>query len=272
MQTATVTLVSVNRDGTGSGNGASDSPSLSADGRFVAYRSFAGNIAAGDDNDQPDVFLFDRLTGGNTLVSGRQSGSGAGNNRSSTPVISSEGSLIVFRSVASDLISGDLNETQDVFAYAAAALTTVDSDGDGMDDYWEQGAFGNLSHNGLADSDGDGLSDLNEYRVGTNPTDASSLFQSEVARQSISGDVTLSWPAAPGRIYRIQYQNDLNEPTWTDLAGTITISGSAGYFRDQTTGAVSERFYRVIWLNDAHKTGRQVLNLPRGHVATKMLI
>src|SRR5207249_5983308 len=87
LQTATTTLVSFNRDRTGSGNGPSDSPSISADGRFVTYQSDASDLVAGDNNNQPDVFVFDRLTGINTLISVQQAGAGPGNGPSSSPVI-----------------------------------------------------------------------------------------------------------------------------------------------------------------------------------------
>ena len=44
-----------------------------------------------------------------------------------------------------------------------------DTDGDGLDDDWEQGIFGSLSHDGTADSDGDGATDAMEFADGTNP-------------------------------------------------------------------------------------------------------
>src|SRR5881628_3038462 len=81
LQTATTTLVSFNRDRTGSGSGPSDSPSITDDGRFVTYRSAARDLVAGDNNNQPDVFLFDRLTGTNTLISVNQAGTAPGNDR-----------------------------------------------------------------------------------------------------------------------------------------------------------------------------------------------
>ncbi|HKI72966.1 MAG TPA: hypothetical protein VKA81_11345 [Verrucomicrobiae bacterium] len=117
LQTATTTLISFNQDRTGSGDGPSDSPSISADGRFVTYRSSADDLVAGDNNGQPDAFVFDRLTGTNTVVSVSQSGTASGNDRSTGPTISTDGTTIVFRSVASDLIAGDFNNTQDVFLF-----------------------------------------------------------------------------------------------------------------------------------------------------------
>ena len=78
---------------------------------------------AGDNNNQPDVFLFDRLTGTNTLISVNQNGGGSGNDRSGTPIISADGSTVVFKSVASDLVGGDLNSNQDVFLSRVSVVT-----------------------------------------------------------------------------------------------------------------------------------------------------
>lgn len=108
-------------------DGASDSPDISADGRFVIYRSAADNLVAGDTNGVPDVFLYDAVTGGNMLLSSGAYGSVAGNNRSLTPVFSADGQLIVFCSWASDLVAEDFNQTSDVFAFALlyASVTTT---------------------------------------------------------------------------------------------------------------------------------------------------
>jgi hypothetical protein len=245
LQTLNVTLVSLNRDRTGSANGRSDSPAISGDGRFVAYRSSASNIVPGDNNGQADIFLFDRLTGSNTLVSANRFGLGPGNSFSSTPVISANGSAVFFRSLASDLVAGDFNETQDVFHYSATAAAPADSDGDGIADAWEQSMFGDLSQNGLADTDGDGLTDLVEYITGSNPKDPGSFFRSQIAGPSISGEITVTWPVAPGRTYQVHYKNDLNETTWKNLAGAVGVGGLRASFVENQAGTVNQRFYRV---------------------------
>src|SRR6185503_1819994 len=105
----------------------------------------------------------------NSLISVQQSGAGPGNDFSSTPVISADGSAIVFKSVASDLIANDNNGAQDVFVFHLALGLLVDLDGDGMDDGWETRYFGDLTHTGSADSDGDGVSDWMESKTGTDP-------------------------------------------------------------------------------------------------------
>lgn len=96
----------------------SDSPDISADGRYVAYRSAADNIVPGDTNGVPDVFLFDAATGTNTILSAGASGNVAADNRSLAPIFSGDGHTLIFRSWGTDLTPADFNQTSDLFAFA----------------------------------------------------------------------------------------------------------------------------------------------------------
>ena len=245
LQTATTTLVSFNRDLTAGGNGPSDSPSISADGRYVVYRSAASDLVVGDDNGLPDVFVLDRLGGINTLVSVNQTGAGSGNGPSSTPLISADGGIIVFKSVASDLTAGDNNGAQDVFVFHLAKGLLEDLDGDGMDDAWEVRYFGDLSHNGSADSDGDGLSDWAESKMGTDPTDPASRLSPQMVVSPDTGQIRITWQSAPGRSYRVQYKEDLNQANWNDLGGGVVVNGSSAACWDAGAGTSNQRFYRI---------------------------
>jgi Tol biopolymer transport system component len=60
--TGTLALVSTTPDGL-PGNGISAAPSLSADGRWIAFQSLADNLVAGDDNGYMDILIYDRETG-----------------------------------------------------------------------------------------------------------------------------------------------------------------------------------------------------------------
>ena len=121
----TTELVSLGRDST-SANGSSGEPSISADGRWVVFGSIASNLASGDTNDLPDVFLHDRQTGRTSLVSMAVSGR-SGNGISTEPSISADGRWIAFESSADDLVPeidehtgrniADTNETNDIFVY-----------------------------------------------------------------------------------------------------------------------------------------------------------
>jgi len=106
--------VSVASDGT-QGNGASAVPSLSADGRYVAFNSQATNLVTGDTNAASDVFIRDRQTGTTTRDS-LDGDEAQGNNSSSTPSISGDGRYFSFTSAASNLVAGDTNGVLDIFA------------------------------------------------------------------------------------------------------------------------------------------------------------
>lgn len=97
-------------------NGRSDSPAISSDGRFVAFRSAASNLVKGDTNGVADVFVHDRGTGRTARVSVRSNGAQA-NDGSHEPDISADGRFVVFRSNASDLVKGDTNGKEDIFVH-----------------------------------------------------------------------------------------------------------------------------------------------------------
>jgi Tol biopolymer transport system component len=111
-----LTRVSTSRNGDRPGNGASDSPWLSADGRIVGFRSHASDLVEGDANGLPDVFVYDLVTRRVELLSRNVDGSGAGNGRSFGPWLSANGRTAVFGSFAGDLVSGDYNHAGDLFA------------------------------------------------------------------------------------------------------------------------------------------------------------
>ncbi|HET8944260.1 MAG TPA: calcium-binding protein [Dehalococcoidia bacterium] len=119
----TTALVSV--DGAGNqGNNPSYESSLSADGRFVAFRSASDNLVPGDTNKADDVFVRDRLAGTTTRVSLANDGSQS-NRNNYAPGISSDGRFVVFWSSASNLVAGDTNHKDDVFVRDTLAGTTV---------------------------------------------------------------------------------------------------------------------------------------------------
>ena len=123
--------VSVASDGT-RGNDYSDGPSISADGRYVAFNSYATNLVRGDTNGGLDVFIRDIQTGTTTFVSVASDGT-QGDDYSGGPSISADGRYVAFDSHADNLVSGDTNQTNDVFVRdmqtGATMLVSVTSDG-----------------------------------------------------------------------------------------------------------------------------------------------
>jgi len=237
-------LISVNGTGTTGGNASSTSPTVSGDGRWVAFKSRAEDLVGNDTNTWSDIFVRDRVVGTTYLVSGNRFGNGGGDQLSSAPVMGSDGGTVLFQSFAADLAEGDRNINRDIFL---VRLGAGDSDGDGLADDWEVTYFSNLSRDGSADFDDDGLSDFAEYRAGTDPiNDASVLRVISIAALG-AGETTLVWSAASGKVYRVQYKDDLHD-TWVDLAATVTVNGGQGSAVDSQVTAENTRFYRVVVL------------------------
>lgn len=94
----------------------STNPSLSADGRYVAFHSAVRDLVPGDTNNLNDVFVYDRLTGQLELVS-RHSNGTQGRYGSLNPSISADGRFVAFESYADNLIDGDNNAAPDVFSH-----------------------------------------------------------------------------------------------------------------------------------------------------------
>ena len=96
------------------GNANSESPTISADGRFVTFLSLAKNLVTSDTNDKWDAFVHDRYTGTTKRVSVSSAGDQI-NIASFQPSISADGRFVAFRSEASTLVAGDTNHSSDVF-------------------------------------------------------------------------------------------------------------------------------------------------------------
>ncbi len=183
-------LVSKSFDSSLGGSGVSDSPTISADGRFVIFRSAATNIVAGDTNGFPDLFVYDRMTGTNTLLTQSRFGSWPADQRSRAPVFSANGRMVLFQSWASDLSTGDFNQLGDLFAFEFVYLDIA-------------------------------------------------------PENSPEGGKTLSWPAAPGQNFRVQYKNNVSDSDWQDLTAPIIVTGNRAFLTN-VPPIPDQRFYRVI--------------------------
>ncbi|EFQ84627.1 hypothetical protein HMPREF0063_10480 [Aeromicrobium marinum DSM 15272] len=124
-QTGTTALVSVGAGGL-QGDADSSAPSVSADGRYVAFDSLTSNLVASTGGVQGDVFLRDLQEGTITVVSTSVSGL-RGNGASTGPAISADGRIIAYTSAASNLVSGDTNMRRDVFVWDREAQRGANS-------------------------------------------------------------------------------------------------------------------------------------------------
>ena len=116
-------IVSVAQGG-GLANSNSSGPSISGEGRYVAFESSASNLIAGDTNGLPDIFVYDRQNGQTTRVSLSSAGDQA-NNWSTDATISSDGRYVAFMSRASNLVSNDTNGCFDVFLHDRQTGQTI---------------------------------------------------------------------------------------------------------------------------------------------------
>lgn len=124
-------------------------PTLSADGRWLAFESRATNWGITPGNNVSDVFVLDRQSDSVRLVSSNVLGAASGNDASTTPLISADGRFVVFQSRASDLVSVDTNQQWDVFVRDLQTETTFALPGA------SDGVTGNgLSRNPILGSDG----------------------------------------------------------------------------------------------------------------------
>ena len=108
-------IISINNNGE-QGDRNSRDPQISADGRFVTYKSFARNLTTGDSNSSSDIFIYEINTGVTSLISKDSSGI-LGNNHSGSPTLSGDGRYVVFQSSASNLVPGDSNSVDDIFLH-----------------------------------------------------------------------------------------------------------------------------------------------------------
>lgn len=100
--------VSVAAERTGS-NSEGRAPSVSADGRYVAFSSSATNLVDGDTNNFSDIFVRDMENGQIARVSVATGGAQGNGGSSFRPAITPDGRYVAFVSAASNLVPGDTN-------------------------------------------------------------------------------------------------------------------------------------------------------------------
>ncbi len=117
-------IISVTNDGTLANGFGSSRPSVSADGRYVAYASDATNLSSGETDTFGDTFVYDRISREVKKISSTYDGSPA-TGSSSLPSISNDGKAISFLSFTSNITPNDVNEKIDFFI-ASNPLTTIE--------------------------------------------------------------------------------------------------------------------------------------------------
>ncbi len=209
LQTGANLLVSVNFNSAAITNAASDSPVISPDGRFIAYRSFATNIVPFDSNSDPNMFVYDASNNSTLLASANAAGNSSAADRSLKPVFSADGETLVFQSWAADISPGDFNNGSDIFALSLAGFPLTTGRG-GATNAAPEGLFAQL------------------FPAGT-PGSAP----------------VISWPLAAGNSYQVQYKTNLTDAAWLNLPGNVSFIGANGYLNDLLPSN-GQRFYRIV--------------------------
>jgi Tol biopolymer transport system component len=266
------TRLSVSRSGR-QANGPSAMPAISADGRYVAFQSFASNLVRGDTNGLTDAFVRDLATGKTTRVSltsrGRQARCNIGYCESTEPVLSEHGRYVAFQSSSTNLVRHDTNRLGDVFVRdrrtGKTTRMSVDSRGrQGGGDRTNNGSNAPaISGNGryvvfhsadsnLVHGDTNGVFDIFVHDRRTGRTTRVSVSSSAAqANQESLGAVSIS---SDGRYIAFTslasnlVAGDANEITDVflrdDAAGTTTLAslGQAGNQGDDASSATGVAF------------------------------
>lgn len=202
VQAGTTVRASVGPGGVES-DGGSRYPSISADGRTVAFESQGTNLVASDTNGVRDVFVHDLQTGA-TVRASESAGGQAGDGDSLDASISPDGRFVAFESVATNLVPGDGNGASDVFVKdlqtGAIVRTSVDSsgvEGNGPShDPWlcDLGLVVSFSSeaSNLVTGDGNGYEDLFVHHLATGVTERASVSTSGGQAHIGAYDGTLS--------------------------------------------------------------------------------
>src|SRR5262245_36191 len=221
------------------GNELSQSPSISANGRFVAFESDATNLVKDDTNHQTDIFVHDRKTGKTTRVDVKSNGNQARGGFSLEPAISGDGRFVAFYSEAKNLVNGDTNGAGDIFVRDRVAHTTrrvsIRSNGNqvALGATFEPGisadgrfvVFASNAPN-LVPNDGNGDQDIFLHTLRSGKIVRVSVSSSEAEGHGLSDRPALS---ADGRFV-------VFESGAEDLAGTDSNGQDDVFVRDRQNG------------------------------------
>jgi Tol biopolymer transport system component len=198
-----------------SGNDWSGFPSISADGRWVAFASNANNLVESDNNQIADIFVYDRLTGHIERASISSDGLEA-NAISTRPAISADGRFVAFESLADNLVPGDTNFLSDIFVYDRLTMITervsVDANGFEGNGWSERASISSDGHYVAFISEADNLL----------PNDTNGVRDAFLHNR------------LSGYTQRVSIQSDGSQLTGESKAAKVTPSGRTVVFTLQT--------------------------------------
>jgi Tol biopolymer transport system component len=236
----TTERVSVSAQGA-QADGDSFNPSISADGRFVAFESDATNLVSTDTNAMLDVFVHDGQTGTTQRISVSTTGAQA-NGLSRNAAISADGRYVAFTSDATNLVSGDTNNAADIFVRDMQLQTTervsLATDGSQANDLSDEAAitpdgrfvaFASFATN-LVSGDTNGVSDIFVRDRLSGSTERVSLYPS--SNQGTSDCATPSISADGRYVAFAAHDFTTTDPS---LSGMLAL-----YLRDRQTSTTEQ--------------------------------
>jgi hypothetical protein len=223
-----ITAATVSSTGEQANYSVSSGPTLSTNGRFVAYDSEATNLVPDDTNGTSDVFVHDGWTGRTERLSVAPDGT-QGNGLSSLPKISGNGRFVVFKSDATNLVPGDTNGVTDVFVrdrwLRRTRRVSVSSSGAQANGVSSQNCFPNISADGrvvsfvsyasnLVPGDTNGTADTFVHVLRTGRTEMVSVASDGTHDNGwAGGDTAVS---GDGRFVVFAAEGDNLVPGWTN--------------------------------------------------------
>jgi len=122
----------------------------------------------------------------------------------------------------------------------------VDTDGNGLPDWWELQYFGHLTGTDPAgDPDQDGEDNLAEFLAGTDPTDPSSVFHLITPVPLAGNRWRMEWPSVAGRYYRILRSTNLISGVNTVVQTNLAATPPFNIFTDTPPTSASATFYQL---------------------------
>ena len=126
-------------------------------------------------------------------------------------------------------------------------LKIVDTDLDGLPDWWETSHFGNLAQSATDNPDDDRFPNHDEFLTGTSPNDAASQLAFSTLTSGPGTDFHLTFPSVRDSSYKIDWSQNLT--TWQTLQSPVPGDGSSIQITDSgTLGSNPKRFYRISLL------------------------
>ena len=186
-------LVSVASTGT-PGNNVSRDPSVSANGRYVAFASFATDLVDGDTNSMSDVFVRDMQAGTTALVSSAgppADGTSGLSGLSGAREISDDGRYVAFTSFATNLAAGTNNGRQQIYVRDMTTGAVVRASVDAA-----TGAAGDRTSQTPAISGNGQVVAFRSESTNFSPLSTSGVTPEIFARDLVSGTTTLESPGA----------------------------------------------------------------------------